>query len=71
MCMFLFAAVCVENEIRLVGGAKDSQGRVEICKSEAWNTICDIQWTSQEGTVLCKQLGYSGFSKYLCMTNKL
>ena len=59
----LYIAVCVENEIRLVGGAKESQGRVEICRSEAWNTICDSLWSNQEGAVVCKQLGYSRHCK--------
>ena len=59
----LYIAVCVENEIRLVGGAKESQGRVEICRTEAWNTICDGFWSPEEASVVCKQLGYSRHCK--------
>ena len=60
----LFAAVCVENELRLVGGLKESEGRVEICRTEEWNTICDRMWSNEEATVICKELGYSRYSKY-------
>ena len=63
--MIFFIAVCVENEIRLVGGAKESQGRVEICRTEAWNTICDGLWSNEEGAVICKSIGYSRYSEKL------
>ena len=62
-CVVVYTAICVENEIRLVGGTKESQGRVEICRTEAWNTICDGLWSNEEGAVICKELGYSRHSK--------
>ena len=44
---------------RLVGGLYDYEGRVEICTSGIWSTVCDDYWGSVDAQVLCNQLGYS------------
>ena len=56
-------AVCSENEVRLVGGRNPLEGRVEVCVLETWRTICSTNFGSEEAEVICKQLGYSRFSK--------
>ncbi|XP_071476125.1 neurotrypsin-like [Diadema antillarum] len=48
--------------IRLVGGASDSEGRVEIFYDNQWGTVCDDGWTNVEARVVCRQLGYNTFS---------
>ena len=44
--------------MRLVGGANQTQGRVEVCISNTWGTICDDNWSSEDARVVCSQLGY-------------
>ena len=48
---------CVENSVRLVGGASDTEGRVEVCLGGGWGTVCEDDWTTEAATVVCRQLG--------------
>lgn len=61
MCLFILyiAAECTDGQLRLQGGAYNT-GRVEICNSGAWGTICDDFWGVTDGGVACRQLGFPG-----------
>ena len=48
---------CSNGEVRLVGGASNVSGRVEICHNRAWATVCNRLWRVEDATVVCRQLG--------------
>ena len=58
MLFFIHIVVCNNGDIRLIGGTNDREGRVEICDSQAWGTVCDDFWDSTDAGVACVQLGY-------------
>ena len=54
--------------MRLVDGLDRNAGRVEVCVLETWRTVCDRQWTSEDASVVCRQLGFSRYSKLRHLT---
>ena len=49
--------------VRLRGTTDKNRGRVEIYHpSYGWSTACDDTWDTNDGQVVCRQLGYSGVS---------
>ena len=54
---------CPEGKARLVGGAFDQEGRVEVCSNGVWISICQSGWNAIDAYVLCNQLGYTGTSE--------
>ena len=41
-----------------MNGRIRSEGRVEICFSGNWGTICHYGWGEPDAAVVCRQLGY-------------
>ena len=35
------------------------EGRLEVCNSNRWGTICDDAWDFRDSNVACGQLGFS------------
>ena len=52
-----------EGDIHLVGSGYSWQGRVEIFLSGVWGTVSDDGAGTTDAAVVCRQLGYSTYSK--------
>ena len=48
---------CEDGEIRLADGTATA-GRVEICDSGIWGTVCHDSWDNNDARVVCRQLGF-------------
>ena len=52
-------AGCSSGAIRLVDGATQYEGRVEVCIGGEWGTVCgDFFWTDEDAEVVCRQLEF-------------
>jgi len=61
--MYCAANTCNQGGLRLVGGTA-SQGRLEVCNSNVWGTVCDDFFdTSRDAVVACRQLGFNDTGK--------
>ena len=62
MILFHFASnidSCEDGEVMLVGGAVETEGRVEVCVNGVYGTVCDDFWSVPDAMVVCRQLNYS------------
>ncbi|XP_065913209.1 scavenger receptor cysteine-rich domain-containing group B protein-like isoform X2 [Dysidea avara] len=49
---------CTEGYLRLAGSANIYEGRIEVCHDDEWGTVCDDSWSTDDGIVACRQLGF-------------
>ena len=48
----------ISVEVRLSGGSRPSEGRLEVSYGGQWGTVCDDEFDENEATVVCSMLGY-------------
>ena len=58
-------ANCTDDEARLVDGPTANKGRLEICRNQAWATVCSSGFGIQESRVVCGQLGFQRYGKII------
>ncbi|XP_011409971.1 PREDICTED: scavenger receptor cysteine-rich domain superfamily protein-like [Amphimedon queenslandica] len=50
---------CQQGDIRLVRGAIQQMGAVQMCVNGLWGEICPDGWDGPDALTACKQLGYA------------
>jgi deleted-in-malignant-brain-tumors protein 1 len=54
-------ANCTDGEARLVDGPSTNKGRLEVCHNQAWATVCNSGFGTEESRVICGQLGFQRY----------
>ena len=58
-----FEGICNDGDVKLVDGVREYEGRIEVCYTGEWETVCDNHMDDSVAEVVCRQLGFSIHSK--------
>ena len=47
---------CSDGDLQLIGGNNTREGRVEVCFSKVWGSICPTFYGSEDAALICRQL---------------
>ncbi|KAI7792162.1 putative deleted in malignant brain tumors 1 protein, partial [Triplophysa rosa] len=47
----------LQSSVQLVNGFYSCSGRVEVFYSGQWGTVCEDDWTMEDGEVVCREMG--------------
>ncbi|KAL5013383.1 hypothetical protein ScPMuIL_007653 [Solemya velum] len=47
-----------EGDVRIVGGKRTGEGRVEVLKYDIWGTVCHDSWDKNDAKVVCQKLDF-------------
>lgn len=64
------AGTCSHGDVRLQGGSNSTLGRVEVCINNAWGTVCNSRFGTNEAKVICQQLGFSRTGNFIAVCGK-
>ena len=60
---------CTQGDIRLVNGANQYEGRVEVCNQNVWGTVCGDNYGRRDTSVICRQLGFASAGMQLAIAS--
>ena len=49
------------SRVRLINGYADWDGRFEIFTNNTWQTVCSKDFSKNDATIACNQLGWKGY----------
>ena len=64
LLMVSFKGICTHGKLRLMDGASQYDGRIEICNRGVWGTICGSGIMDDSiASVVCKALNLPSFGE--------
>ena len=64
LSLLFITVLCSPNgSIRLVDGASEREGRVEVCMGGYWGSVCSDGWSEEDALVVCRQAGHNTLSE--------
>ena len=54
---------CTHGDIFLADGNSPLEGRVVLCRNNAWVSVAPCNWNTPDAKVVCRQLGFSVIGK--------
>ena len=57
----------MDGSIRLAKGSEYNQGRLEVCYTGQWGTVCEKEFDTVDASVACSQLGFQTNGRKLTM----